>query len=37
MRYFKRKQFKKLQKDDYYIHTKHCAIKYRNNLIEQDC
>lgn len=28
--------FKKLQKDDYYTHTKHCTIKYRNNLIEQD-
>ncbi|EJQ97319.1 hypothetical protein II5_05958 [Bacillus cereus MSX-A1] len=28
--------FKKLQKDDYYIHTKHCTIKYHNNLIEQD-
>ncbi|MBJ8026302.1 DDE-type integrase/transposase/recombinase, partial [Bacillus cereus] len=23
-------------KDDYYTHTKHCTIKYRNNLIEQD-
>ncbi|MGH0945413.1 DDE-type integrase/transposase/recombinase, partial [Bacillus mycoides] len=28
--------FKKLQKDDYYTHTKHCTIKHRNNLIEQD-
>lgn len=28
--------FKKLQKADYYTHTKHCTIKYRNNLIEQD-
>ncbi|MDA2638842.1 IS6 family transposase [Bacillus cereus] len=28
--------FKKLKKDDYYTHTKHCTIKYRNNLIEQD-
>ncbi|WP_141559190.1 DDE-type integrase/transposase/recombinase, partial [Bacillus thuringiensis] len=23
--------FKKLQKDDYYTHTKHCTIKHRNN------
>ncbi|MHA2890573.1 IS6 family transposase [Bacillus cereus] len=28
--------FKKLQKADYYPHTKHCTIKHRNNLIEQD-
>ncbi|MGX5633759.1 IS6 family transposase [Bacillus thuringiensis] len=28
--------FKKLQKDDYYTHTKHGTIKYHNNLIEQD-
>ncbi|EOQ09082.1 IS6 family transposase [Bacillus cereus] len=28
--------FRKLQKDDYYTHTKHCTIKHRNNLIEQD-
>ncbi|MGG3043117.1 IS6 family transposase [Bacillus anthracis] len=28
--------FKKLKKDDYYTHTKHWTIKYRNNLIEQD-
>ncbi|MEK4418726.1 MULTISPECIES: IS6 family transposase [Bacillus] len=28
--------FKKLKKDDYYTHTKHCTIKYHNNLIEQD-
>ncbi|EJR91034.1 hypothetical protein IKG_05833, partial [Bacillus cereus VD200] len=28
--------FKKLKKDDYYTHTKHCIIKHRNNLIEQD-
>ncbi|PGW42464.1 IS6 family transposase [Bacillus thuringiensis] len=28
--------FKKLKKDDYYTHTKHCTIKHRNNLIEQD-
>ncbi|MCQ6307525.1 DDE-type integrase/transposase/recombinase, partial [Bacillus cereus] len=28
--------FKKLQKDDYYTHTKHCTIKHRDNLIEQD-
>ncbi|MBJ8025532.1 IS6 family transposase [Bacillus cereus] len=28
--------FKKLQKDEYYTHTKHCTIKHRNNLIEQD-
>ncbi|MED3037631.1 IS6 family transposase [Bacillus thuringiensis] len=28
--------FKKLQKDDYYTHTKHCTLKHRNNLIEQD-
>ncbi|OUB07546.1 IS6 family transposase [[Bacillus thuringiensis] serovar konkukian] len=28
--------FKKLQKDDYYTHTKHCTIKHRNNLIGQD-
>ncbi|WP_142339009.1 IS6 family transposase, partial [Bacillus thuringiensis] len=28
--------FKKLKKDDYYIRTKHCTIKHRNNLIEQD-
>jgi len=27
---------KKLQKADYYTHTKHCTIKHRNNLIEQD-
>ncbi|MEW4072568.1 DDE-type integrase/transposase/recombinase, partial [Bacillus thuringiensis] len=25
-----------LKKDDYYTHTKHCTIKHRNNLIEQD-
>ncbi|PEE39132.1 IS6 family transposase, partial [Bacillus cereus] len=28
--------FKKLKNDDYYTHTKHCTIKHRNNLIEQD-
>ncbi|WP_129111169.1 IS6 family transposase, partial [Bacillus toyonensis] len=28
--------FKKLQKDDYYTHTKHCTVKHLNNLIEQD-
>ncbi|OUB35579.1 IS6 family transposase [Bacillus thuringiensis serovar yunnanensis] len=28
--------FKKLQKADYYTHTKHCTIKHRNNLIEQN-
>ncbi|PEU74492.1 IS6 family transposase [Bacillus cereus] len=28
--------FKKLQKNDYYIHTKHCTVKRLNNLIEQD-
>ncbi|OUB36097.1 hypothetical protein BK708_02820 [Bacillus thuringiensis serovar yunnanensis] len=28
--------FEKLQKVDYYTHTKHCIIKHRNNLIEQD-
>ncbi|MGR5993164.1 IS6 family transposase [Bacillus cereus] len=28
--------FKKLQKDDFYTHTKQCTIKHRNNLIEQD-
>ncbi|OUB07096.1 IS6 family transposase [Bacillus thuringiensis serovar yunnanensis] len=28
--------FKELQKADYYTHTKHCTIKHRNNLIEQD-
>ncbi|PYE87796.1 putative transposase [Bacillus sp. 196mf] len=28
--------FKKLKRDDYYTHTKHYTIKYRNNLIEQD-
>ncbi|PFZ10485.1 IS6 family transposase [Bacillus pseudomycoides] len=28
--------FKKLQKDDFYIHTKHCTVKHLNNLIEQD-
>ncbi|PGT57772.1 IS6 family transposase, partial [Bacillus cereus] len=28
--------FKKLQKDDYYIHTKHRTVKHLNNLIEQD-
>ncbi|WP_405683843.1 IS6 family transposase [Bacillus thuringiensis] len=28
--------FKKLQKADYHTHTKHCTIKHRNNLIEQD-
>ncbi len=28
--------FKKLQKAEYYVHTNHCTIKYRNNLIEQD-
>jgi putative transposase len=26
----------KLQKAEYYVHTNHCTIKYRNNLIEQD-
>ncbi|MGG0311849.1 IS6 family transposase [Bacillus mycoides] len=29
-------ELKKLQKDDYYTQTKHCTIKHRNNLIEQD-
>lgn len=28
--------FKKLQKDDFYTHTKHYTIKHHNNLIEQD-
>jgi len=28
--------FKKLKKANYYTHTKHCTIKHRNNLIEQD-
>ena len=28
--------FKKLQKDEYYTHTKHCTLKHRNNFIEQD-
>lgn len=28
--------FKKVKKDNYYTHTKHCTIKHRNNLIEQD-
>ncbi|PHD59072.1 IS6 family transposase [Bacillus toyonensis] len=28
--------FKKLQKNNYYKHTKHCTIKHQNNLIEQD-
>ena len=28
--------FKKLQKNDYYTHTKHCTIKHCNNLFEQD-
>lgn len=28
--------FKKLQKDAYYTYIRHCTIKYRNNLIEQD-
>ncbi|EOO62103.1 hypothetical protein IKE_05763, partial [Bacillus cereus VD196] len=28
--------FKKIQKYGYYIHIKHCTIKHRNNLIEQD-
>ncbi|MBZ8126081.1 IS6 family transposase [Bacillus thuringiensis] len=27
---------KKLKKNDFYVHTKHCTIKYLNNLIEQD-
>ncbi|MFZ7807745.1 IS6 family transposase [Bacillus thuringiensis] len=28
--------FKKLQKNDFYTHTKHCTVKHLNNLIEQD-
>ncbi|CDN39665.1 unnamed protein product [Bacillus thuringiensis DB27] len=28
--------FKKLQKDDYYLHTRQLTIKHRNNFIEQD-
>ncbi|MEK4678175.1 MULTISPECIES: IS6 family transposase [Bacillus] len=28
--------FKKLQKDDFYTHTRHCTVKHLNNLIEQD-
>lgn len=28
--------FKKIQKDNYYTHTKHCTSKHRNNYIEQD-
>ncbi|WP_255255556.1 IS6 family transposase [Bacillus cereus] len=27
--------FKKLQKDDFYTHTKQCTVKHLNNLIEQ--
>ncbi|PHD64838.1 DDE-type integrase/transposase/recombinase, partial [Bacillus toyonensis] len=28
--------FKKLQKDDFYTHTRHCTVKHLNNCIEQD-
>ncbi|AOM14277.1 hypothetical protein BTI247_59460 (plasmid) [Bacillus thuringiensis Bt18247] len=28
--------FKKLQKNNFYMHTKHYTLKYLNNLIEQD-
>ncbi|MBG9832117.1 transposase, partial [Bacillus wiedmannii] len=28
--------FKKLQKNNFYMHTKHCTLKHLNNLIEQD-
>ena len=28
--------FKKLKKGDYYLHTRHCTIKHRNNLLEQN-
>ncbi|MBH0340621.1 transposase, partial [Bacillus thuringiensis] len=28
--------FKKLKKNDFYTNTKHCTVKYLNNLIEQD-
>jgi len=28
--------FKKLKKNGFYNHTKHCSIKHFNNLIEQD-
>ncbi|OUB28162.1 IS6 family transposase [Bacillus thuringiensis serovar yunnanensis] len=27
---------KKLKKNNFYVHTKHCTVKYFNNLIEQD-
>ncbi len=27
--------FEKLQKDDFYTHTRHCTVKHLNNLIEQ--
>ncbi|WP_243526851.1 IS6 family transposase [Bacillus pseudomycoides] len=28
--------FKKLKKNGFYVHTKHCTVKHLNNLIEQD-
>ncbi|MED1565749.1 IS6 family transposase [Bacillus paramycoides] len=28
--------FKKLKKNGFYVHTKHCIVKHLNNLIEQD-
>ncbi|MEB9972522.1 IS6 family transposase [Bacillus cereus] len=28
--------FKKLKHNGFYVHTKHCTVKYLNNLIEQD-
>ncbi|QWG64607.1 IS6 family transposase [Bacillus mycoides] len=28
--------FKKLQKEEYYTHNKHCTIKHHNNLVEPD-
>ncbi|WP_153043303.1 DDE-type integrase/transposase/recombinase, partial [Bacillus cereus] len=28
--------FKKLKKHGFYVRTKHCTVKYLNNLIEQD-
>lgn len=28
--------FKKLKKNDFYVHTKHCTVKHFNNFIEQE-
>ncbi|HDR7002985.1 TPA: IS6 family transposase, partial [Bacillus cereus] len=28
--------FKKLKKNGFYVHTKHCTVKHLHNLIEQD-